>query len=250
MRFGKVLVTGAGGSIGAALCRAIEAEELVLFEQNEYALYQIDESLTCKRVAVLGDVRDAERVTEFMRGVDTVFHCAAYKHVPLLQGVNAYEAIKTNVGGTRAVMEAARHCRAAVLLSTDKAVNPASVMGRSKLEAEHVARAHGRTVARLGNVLESSGSVVPKFRAQIAAGGPVTVTHPQATRYFISMDTAVAFLLDCAHRAPGTYQADMGEAVNIFDLARQMIGDKDVMIEFIGLRPGEKLHEELEELAA
>lgn len=245
----KVLVTGAGGSIGSALCRSLRARELVLYEHSEFALYQINEALACKRLAVLGDVKDEKRLRSFMDGVDVVFHCAAYKHVPLLEAHNESQALRNNVDGTRAVMEASVGVPSVVLLSTDKAINPAGVMGRSKRTAELIARRYGRTVARLGNVLESSGSVIPKFRSQIEAGGPVTVTHPDATRYFIPMENAVEFLVDCAGRQPGTYMVDMGEPVNIFDLARQMIAGRDIRIEITGLRPGEKLHEDLREAA-
>lgn len=243
-----VLVTGAGGSIGSAICRRLDAMNpglLVLFELNEYALYSIDQKLSCERIVALGDVKDARRLLQ-MPQADFVFHCAAYKHVPLLESINAEEGYRNNVLGTECVMQTTRSAQSVVLLSTDKAVNPASVMGRSKLQAESLARHYGRTVGRLGNILESSGSVIPKFREQIAAGGPVTVTHPEATRYFMAMDKAVDFLIGLADREPDTYTASMGAPVNIMSLAQTMIGDKDIRIDVIGLRPGEKLHEELE----
>lgn len=246
-----VLVTGAGGSIGSALCHRIAAMNpklLVLFELGEYALYRIDQELTCERLAVLGDAKDARRLAQ-MPKPDVVFHTAAYKHVPMLEGINAEEGFNNNVFGTQSVMQAFQDADRIVLLSTDKAVNPISVLGRSKKAAESCARGYGRTIARLGNILESSGSVIPKFREQIAAGGPVTVTHPDATRYFIHMDSAVDFLLDCALREPGTYLAPMGQPWRIVDVARQLIAGRDIKIEFIGLRPGEKLHEELQEAA-
>jgi FlaA1/EpsC-like NDP-sugar epimerase len=242
----KILVTGAGGSIGSALCRRLQEHELVLYEQSEYALYALTEEIKGKHTAVLGDVKDEERLRSFMGGVDVVYHCAAYKHVPLLEGHNASQAFRNNVDGTRAALEAAKSVSAFVLLSTDKAINPLGAMGRSKRTAELLTRQYGRTVARLGNILESSGSVVPKFRRQIAAGGPVTVTHPEATRYFITMDRAVEFLVSCSRREPGSYQVEMGRPVRIVDLAREMIGDRNIRIEFTGLRAGEKLHEELE----
>ncbi len=244
-----VLVTGAGGSIGSALCRRLDELELkllILYEQSEYALYKVDQDLTCNRLAVLGDVKDSRRLAQMPRP-DVVFHCAAYKHVPLLEGINAGEGHRNNVEGTEAVMKAYRVAHRIVLLSTDKSVNPVSVLGQSKREAEAIAMEYGRTVARLGNILESSGSVVPKFREQIERGGPVTVTDERATRYFLPMDKAVEFLLCAAHKLPGIYTADMGDPVSILSLAKQMIGDKKIQIEFIGLRPGEKLHEELEE---
>lgn len=245
-----ILVTGAGGSIGSALCKYISTlnpKLLILFELNEYALYKIDQDLTCNRLAVLGDVKDKNRIDEFMDGVDIVFHCAAYKHVPMCQGINANEAYKNNYIGTINVLESGKKAKSIVLLSTDKAIKPESVMGETKRMAEQAARRYGRTVARLGNILESSGSVVPKFREQIVAGGPVTVTHPETTRYFIPMGGAVEFLLRCSGNVPDTYMIDMGEPRNILDLAKEMIGDKDIAIEFIGLRPGEKLHEDIAE---
>lgn len=241
----KILVTGAGGSIGSALCQRLQEHTLVLYEQSEYALYRVDQALACKRLAVLGDVKDLQRLAQYAAGCEVIYHCAAYKHVPLAEGVNAGEFMRNNIGGTKAVLEVGRKAKKIVLLSTDKAVNPAGVMGRSKLEAERLTRFYGRTVARLGNILESSGSVVPLFREQIAKGGPVTVTHPDATRYFIPIEKAVDFLLDCALRNPGDYQIEMGSPVRIMDLAREMIGERDIEIVITGLRAGEKLHEEL-----
>lgn len=245
--FGKVLITGAGGSIGSALARSIVASELVLYDHSEYALYEVSEALQGTAVAALGNCRDRKRLREFADGVDTVFHCAAYKHVPMAEGINADEVHRNNVAGTLAVLETFKKARRVVLLSTDKAVKPRGVMGRSKAACERWALHYGRTVARLGNILESSGSVVPKFRRQIAAGGPVTVTHPEASRYFIPMERAVAFLIDCAGRPPGAYTVPMGDPVRIADLAREMIGSLPVEIVYTGLRPGEKLHEDLPE---
>lgn len=250
MKDTTILVTGAGGSIGSALCKAIakmQPKMLILFEQNEYALYKIDQELDCNRLAVLGDVKDIYRLTEFMHDVDTVFHCAAYKHVPLCQNHNADEAYKNNYIGTCNVLDASMDCKSVVLLSTDKAINPLSVMGKTKHNAEKAAIAFGRSVARLGNILESSGSVIPKFREQIAAGKPVTVTHPEATRYFIEMDKAVKFILSVADKKSGIYQIDMGQPRQILDIAKEMIGNKNIEIVFTGLRDGEKLHEDIEE---
>lgn len=250
----KVMITGAGGSIGSALCKSLcsPQRQLVLYEQSELALYTISEELQgMPIISVLGDIKNTARIADFMRGCDTVFHCAAYKHVPLLEGINASEAFTNNIEGTRSVLTAAAAMgvESLVLLSTDKAINPAGVMGRSKRAAEELALQYGRVVAQLGNILESSGSVVPKFRRQIAEGGPVTVTHPEATRYFVTMDEAVRFLRACAVSASGRYLIDMGEPRRIVDLAREMIGDKPIDIVFTGLRPGEKLHEELEMVA-
>lgn len=245
----KILVTGAGGSIGSALCRKIAAgnpELLMMFELSEYALYKIDQELSCERLAVLGDVKDARRLEQLPRP-DLIFHCAAYKHVPMLEApLNVEQAYQNNVKGTEVVMASFTKAHRIVLLSSDKAVNPVSVMGRSKLMAEGIAKIYGRSVARLGNILESSGSVVPKFREQIAKGGPVTVTDSEATRYFMPINEAVDFILGVAEKDPGVYQAKMGDPVRILDLAKQMIGDRDIKIEFTGLRPGEKLHEQLE----
>lgn len=245
-----ILVTGAGGSIGSALCREIASMQpkmLVMYEQSEYALYKVDQDIHCNKLAVLGDVRDIPRMTEFMGGVDHVFHCAAYKHVPMCEGINSRVAYDNNYHGTLNSLLAARGAESFVLLSTDKAINPISAMGRSKADAERAAISHGRTVVRLGNILESSGSVIPKFREQIAAGGPVTVTHPDTTRYFIPMDKAVKFIIEAAFREPATYMIDMGAPRKILDIAREMIGDMDIAIEFIGLRAGEKLHEDIAE---
>ena len=243
----RVMITGAGGSIGGALCRKLheQGHDLVLFEQSEYALYQINKETGGKHLAVLGDVKDRSRLLEFMDGVEAIFHCAAYKHVPMCEAHNAEVAYKNNVEGTKSVLEAGKSAKSIVLLSTDKAINPLSVMGKTKLDAEKLTLDYGRTIGRLGNILESSGSVIPLFREQIAQGGPVTVTHPETTRYFIEMDNAVDFLIDCSKRDSGAYQIDMGEPRKILDIANEMIGNKDIEIKFIGLRPGEKLHEDI-----
>ena len=242
----KIMITGAGGSIGSALAKKLAPDnDLVLYDNSEYALYKIDQELEGKHEAVLGDVKDELRLSRFMHGVDVVYHCAAYKHVPLLEGHNAEEAWRNNSYGTMIALEAARNVDKFILLSTDKAINPVCQMGKSKLSAEDLTLRDGRTVAQLGNILESSGSVIPKFREQIEKGGPVTVTDPEVTRYFIDMDTATDFLIDCSKRNPGRYMIDMGYPVKILDIAKEMIGDKDIEIVFTGLRPGEKLHEEL-----
>lgn len=244
----KVLVTGAGGSIGSALCKALKVRELVLYEHSEYALYKINEELTCNRLAVLGDIKDTERLSKFMDGVDVVFHCAAYKHVPILEGINSEEAIKNNVAGTRSVMKAAIKVPTVVLLSTDKAINPLSVMGKSKYQAEQIAKDYKRTIARLVNIYASSGSVVPKFMEQIEKNQPLTVTDMETTRYFIPMFRAVEFLIDCSKKPAGTYQIKDVQPTRIVDLAQDLIrqSGKDLPIVITGLRPGEKLHEELE----
>jgi O-antigen biosynthesis protein WbqV len=243
-------------------------------DNGEHALYQIDLELQTthpelSRRAVLADVRDEERVAHVFTDEtpDLVFHAAAFKHVPLSEQ-NPHEAVLTNVIGSRNI---ARACRShgvgtMVLISTDKAVNPSSVMGVSKRLAEMYCQALGRdagtsetrlVAVRFGNVLGSTGSVVPLFQKQIAAGGPVTVTDPNTTRFFMTTREAVELVLqasamDAADHVPGTvFVLDMGEPVKIEDLARQMIRlvglqpDKDVEIQFTGLRPGEKLHEEL-----
>jgi len=265
-----VLVTGAGGSIGAELCRQIapfDPGRLVLFDASEYALYAIEQEFRDRANgvpvdAVIGDVRDAGRLGEILGRYrpQVVFHAAAYKHVPLMETGNARQAVLNNVGGTIAV---ARACQAAgvekmILVSTDKAVNPTNVMGATKRVAELCCQAlqpMGATqfvIVRFGNVLGSTGSVVPRFREQIARGGPVTVTHRDITRYFMSIPEAAQLVLQAACMGEGgqIYVLDMGEPVRIADLARQLIRlsgftEDEIRIEFTGLRPGEKLYEEL-----
>jgi FlaA1/EpsC-like NDP-sugar epimerase len=264
----SVLVTGAGGSIGSELCRQIAAylpARIVLFDASEFALYSIEQEFRerlphAQIAAVIGDAKDARRVEEvFARHrPQVVFHAAAYKHVPLMEEENAFEAVLNNVVSTITVARAAQRAGATkfVLVSTDKAVNPANVMGASKRLAEMVCQAlqgngtHS-VVVRFGNVLGSTGSVVPRFRRQIAAGGPVTVTHPDMQRYFMSIPEAAQLVLQAAMMGRGgeIYVLDMGEPVRIVDLARQMIrlsgfDEQDIRIEFTGLRPGEKLYEE------
>jgi FlaA1/EpsC-like NDP-sugar epimerase len=265
-----VMVTGAGGSIGSELCRQIarfSPAKLVLFEQSEFALYTLEQELqqtfpALNFVCMVGDVRDAERVNEVieLHKPAVLFHAAAYKHVPLMEQHNAWQAIQNNVRGTWTVARAAQRHGVAkfVMISTDKAVNPTNVMGASKRLAEMVCQAlqpSGLTrfvIVRFGNVLGSTGSVIPKFRAQIAQGGPITVTHPEITRYFMSIPEAAQLVLQAGLMGQGgeIFVLDMGEPVKIVDLAKELIRlsgftEDDIRIEFSGLRPGEKLYEEL-----
>ncbi len=273
----RVLVTGAGGSIGSELCRQIAQfapERLILFELGEYALYQIDAEIAetapvCPREAILGDVRSPAQLKEIFARTrpECVFHAAAIKHVPLAE-LNPIEALETNALGTRAVAEACiQHgVQDMVLISTDKAVRPASVMGASKRLAEMIVQAAGDkagvstrfTTVRFGNVLGSTGSVIPLFQHQIARGGPLTVTHPEMMRYFMTIREAAQLVIRAARQgAQGSagqapiFVLDMGEPVKIDDLARQLIRmsgltpDVDISIIYTGLRPGENLSEEL-----
>jgi O-antigen biosynthesis protein WbqV len=275
----SVLVTGAGGTIGSELTRQIAAfapKRLVLFDASEFNLYQIDQELLAAYPGLdlpteLGDVRDRARLdTVFSRHAPAlVFHAAALKHVPMVEN-NPLEGVLTNTIGSRNVADACRDAsvRMMVQVSTDKAVNPSSVMGATKRLAESYAQAldltaggaHGTryVTVRFGNVLGSTGSVVPLFQKQIAAGGPLTVTHPDVTRYFMSVREAVELVLQASAigEADGAacgriFELEMGEPIRILDLARQMIRlagkrpDEDIAITFTGLRPGEKLQEEL-----
>ncbi|MEQ1917200.1 MAG: nucleoside-diphosphate sugar epimerase/dehydratase, partial [Gallionella sp.] len=265
-----VMVTGAGGSIGSELCRQIanfQPSKLVLFEQSEFALYTLGQELEknypeLNFVCIVGDVKDGARVAEVLQQYrpSSVFHAAAYKHVPMMEQNNAWQAIRNNVLGTWTVAQAAQQhgVRKFVLISTDKAVNPTNVMGASKRLAELVCQAlqnGGDTrfvMVRFGNVLGSTGSVIPKFRAQIAQGGPITVTHPEITRYFMSIPEAAQLVLQAGLMGKGgeIFVLDMGEPVKIVDLAKQLIrlsgaSLDDIKIEYSGLRPGEKLYEEL-----
>jgi len=265
-----VMVTGAGGSIGSELCRQIarfEPAKLVLFEQSELALYAMDEELSnrfpgLKIAPVIGDVKDAVWVNQVMaeHQPTVVFHSAAYKHVPLMESCNAWEAVRNNVLGTQVVAAAAQAHGVGkfVMISTDKAVNPTNVMGATKRLAEMACQAMQQPTGtrfvsvRFGNVLGSSGSVIPKFQKQIEAGGPVTVTHPEITRYFMSISEAAQLVLQAGLMGEGgeIFVLDMGEPVKIADLAKLMIrlsgADEDrIRIEYSGLRPGEKLYEEL-----
>ncbi len=264
-----VMITGAGGSIGAELCRQVARfapQKLVLFELNEFALYTIEQEFADRHpqlqlVCAIGDVKDALRVEQVIGAhrPSVIFHAAAYKHVPLMENENAWQAVQNNVSGTLVIARAAaaHGVEKFVLISTDKAVNPANVMGASKRLAEMVCQARQRAdgmrfvMVRFGNVLGSTGSVIPKFREQIARGGPVTVTHPDVTRYFMSIPEAVQLVLQAGLMGGGgeIFVLDMGEPVKIADLAGDMIrlsgfSEQDVKIVYTGLRPGEKLYEE------
>ncbi|MEI7445865.1 MAG: nucleoside-diphosphate sugar epimerase/dehydratase [Burkholderiales bacterium] len=265
-----VLVTGAGGSIGSELCRQIvrfHPARLVLFDVSEFALYTLaQEFVTLAPDAIVvtrvGDVKSATRLDAVLaeERPDLIFHAAAYKHVPMMEEGNAWEAIRNNTLGTLRVAEAAlaHGVEEMVLISTDKAVNPTNVMGASKRLAEMVCQAlqaRGETrfeTVRFGNVLGSNGSVIPLFAEQIARGGPVTVTHPEIIRYFMSIPEAAQLVLQAAVMGRGgeIFVLDMGEPVKIVDLARDMIRlagftEDQIPIAFTGLRPGEKLYEEL-----
>ncbi|MBU1425717.1 MAG: polysaccharide biosynthesis protein [Gammaproteobacteria bacterium] len=265
-----VLVTGAGGSIGSELCRQIAffmPKKLVLFEASEFALYNIEQELQKSfphlDIAYLaGDVRDDARLEQVFSECkpSAVFHAAAYKHVPLMERHNTWQAVRNNVFGTwRVAVCAQRHgVETFVLISTDKAVNPTNVMGTTKRLAEMVCQSLQQesgtrfVIVRFGNVLGSNGSVIPKFREQIANGGPITVTHPEITRFFMSIPEAAQLVMQagCMGRGGEIFVLDMGEPVKIVDLAKDMIrlsglGNDDIKIEFTGLRPGEKLYEEL-----
>ncbi len=264
-----VMVTGAGGSIGSELCRQLAQfapARLLLFELSEFALYQLEQELAAsypdlELVCLVGDVKNRVRVAEALRfhRPSLVFHAAAYKHVPLMEVANAWEAVRNNAFGTAvlATEAVAAKVEKFVLISTDKAVNPSSVMGASKRLAEIVCQGlQGQgtefVMVRFGNVLGSTGSVIPKFREQIARGGPITVTHPEITRYFMSIPEAAQLVLQAGLMGAGgqILVLDMGEPVRIADLARDMIrlsgADPDqIAIEYVGLRPGEKLYEEL-----
>ncbi len=265
-----VMVTGAGGSIGSELCRQIahfSPAKLVLFEQSELALYAMEQELPqhfpqLQIVPVIGDVKNAvwvKRVIAEQRPA-VVFHAAAYKHVPLMENSNAWEAVRNNVMGTQVVAAAAQENGVGkfVMISTDKAVNPTNVMGATKRLAEMSCQAMQKAdgtryvSVRFGNVLGSSGSVIPKFQKQIEAGGPVTVTHPDITRFFMSIPEAAQLVLQAGLMGEGgeIFVLDMGEPVKIVELAKLMIrlseaDENSIRIEYTGLRPGEKLYEEL-----
>lgn len=266
-----VLVTGAGGSIGSELCRQVALYgpvKLVLYELSEFALYQIEQQLSelhphLPLVRLMGDVKNPEhlRATFNTQRPHIVFHAAAFKHVPLMEQENAWAALRNNTLGTWHAAIAAAECGVErfVLISTDKAVNPTNVMGATKRAAEmvlsHMSKQGHATrfvAVRFGNVLGSSGSVIPKFKEQIARGGPVTVTHPEITRYFMTIPEAARLVLQAAALAENgrVYVLDMGEPIKIVQLARDLIrlsGHRadEIGIVFSGLRPGEKLHEEL-----
>jgi FlaA1/EpsC-like NDP-sugar epimerase len=277
----SVLVTGAGGSIGSELCRQIirlKPIRMLLLESSEYALYEIEQELQDIRrtlgveaelMPFLGSVLDQQKCARMLQtfAVDTIYHAAAYKHVPLVEH-NPIEGIRNNVFGTLAIARAAMDAKVSrfVLISTDKAVRPTNVMGCTKRMAELILQAFAREqkhtrfcMVRFGNVLGSSGSVVPLFHRQIMAGGPITVTHPEITRYFMTISEAAQLVLQAGGMSEGgdVFVLDMGEPVKIMDLAKRMVHlsglevksdvtpDGTIEIRQIGLRPGEKLYEEL-----
>ncbi|MFG6456941.1 polysaccharide biosynthesis protein [Roseateles sp. BYS96W] len=266
-----VLITGAGGSIGSELCRQVARygpSKIVLYELSEFALYTIEQELGEKfphipLVRLIGDVKDLEHLRHVFGKYkpQIVFHAAAYKHVPLMEEENAWAALRNNTLGTyHACLAAAENgVERFVLISTDKAVNPTNVMGATKRAAElvisHMAGQGHATkfmAVRFGNVLGSSGSVIPKFKEQIAQGGPVTVTHPDITRYFMTIPEAARLVVQAGAMGEGgqVFVLDMGEPVRIVDLAKTMIlmagrSEQEIGIRFTGLRPGEKLYEEL-----
>ncbi len=269
----RLFITGAGGTIGAELvrqCAALGPKQITLFDNSEYNLYETNYFLRSQypdleRRAILGDVRDSQRLTQIMAETqpDIIIHAAALKHVPLMEA-NPCEAILTNIGGAANAARAALACKAKrfVLISTDKAVEPNNVMGATKRASEIIVSdiTAGSNMAvsmvRFGNVLGSSGSVVPRFEQQILSGGPVTVTDKNVTRFFMTVEEAVYLVLHAAAGqsdagATGLYVLDMGEPVKVQDLAEAMIRMKglvpqmDIKIEHIGLRPGDKMHETL-----
>jgi FlaA1/EpsC-like NDP-sugar epimerase len=268
----RVLVTGAGGSIGSELCRQIARVRprlLVMLDHAEDNLFEIDREMTSQwhftRVeSVLADCKEGDRMLEVMQRFkpEIVFHAAAYKHVPLMEA-NPLEALRNNAIATQVTAKTAAAAGAErfVLISTDKAVNPHTVMGATKAMAEWIVEAAGQrhprtrfTIVRFGNVLASSGSVVPIFRSQIEHGGPVTVTDPEMTRYFMTIPESVQLVIKAADLGGASgevYVLEMGEPVRIIDLARNMIKlagyepDGEIAIEIVGVRPGEKIHEEL-----
>ena len=276
-----VMVSGAGGSIGSELCRQIakfEPSLLICFDISEFALYQLEQNFSdiapnIQIAYIVGDVKNERRLKTLMQRYhpSVVFHAAAYKHVPMMEKENVTEALSNNVVGTYTLAKVSKECgvKKFVMVSTDKAVNPTNVMGASKRLAEMVCQSlQSRltdsanisenaidtrfVIVRFGNVLGSSGSVIPKFREQIAKGGPITVTHPEITRYFMSIPEAAQLVMQAGlmGKCAEIFVLDMGESIKIADLARDMIHlsgltEDDIKIEFTGLRPGEKLYEEL-----
>ena len=267
----RLLVTGAGGSIGSELCRQLarfNPAAVVLVESSEYALYRIEQWFKTyypelHTIPLAGDVKDRTRMETIFHNWNPhiIYHAAAFKHVPLMEVDNAWEAVRNNALGTLVVAQCAQQVKAErfILISTDKAVNPTNVMGATKRMAEMVCEAlydqNPSTlvqVVRFGNVLGSTGSVIPKFQKQIERGGPITVTHPDITRYFMSIPEAAQLVLQASAMGRGgeVFVLDMGEPVKIVDLARNMIrlsgfSEDEIPITFTGLRPGEKLYEEL-----
>lgn len=266
----KVMVTGAAGSIGQELCLQIlkmSPKQLILFERAENELFHLDLELTRASFSgsytpVLGDILDVKKI-EWTMGKfspDVVFHAAAYKHVPMME-IHPLEAVKNNIIGTKNMAEASVKygVEKFVIISTDKAVKPANVMGATKRITELICqRMNGRSrtkfvAVRFGNVLNSAGSVIPLFKSQIERGGPITVTHPEVTRYFMSISEAVQLVMQAGAIGRGgeIFVLDMGEPIKIVDLAKDMVRlmglriDEDIDIVYSGLRPGEKLHEKL-----
>lgn len=274
----NILITGAGGSIGSELCRQIKIQKpklMVLYEISEFALYSIHKELTnivnheTKIIPILGDIKNKNKVKQILTffSIHTIYHAAAYKHVPLVE-YNIVEGIRNNIFGTLSVAEAACECEIEkfVLISTDKAVRPTNVMGATKRFAELILQALAHecpktqySMVRFGNVLGSSGSVVPLFEKQIANGGPITLTHKDITRYFMTIPEAALLVIQAGSmgQSGDVFVLDMGESVKIFDLAVKMIKlsgltlknntnlSGDIEIKITGLRPGEKLYEEL-----
>jgi FlaA1/EpsC-like NDP-sugar epimerase len=263
-----ILVTGGGGSIGSELCYQISKlgpSKLIIFERSEFNLYKVEQTLSNSLVLiefVLGDLCDVEKVDHVLKtySPEIIFHAAAYKHVPILER-DAREAVRNNIIGTKNIADTANkyNCERFILISTDKAVNPTNVLGATKRIAEHYIENINQTsktsyvTVRFGNVLGSDGSVVPLFKEQINIGGPVTVTHPEVTRYFMTIREACQLILQATKMGDGgeIFVLDMGEPVTIKYLAEQMIRlsglvpNKDISIEYSGLRPGEKMYEEL-----
>ena len=273
----RVLITGAGGTIGSELATQVanyKPSQIIIFDNSEFLLYKIDLSLgelypEIKKYSILGDVQnklDVDRVMAIHRP-DIVIHSAALKHVPIAEN-NMIAAVRTNVLGTRnvAIASIKNKAKVMVLISTDKAVNPSNIMGATKRLSESLCLSLDAkypdckfVTVRFGNVLGSTGSVIPLFERQIASGGPITVTHKEMTRFFMTVREAASLVLQTAaishNRGDkdirGVHVLEMGEPVKIIDLAKQLIRlsglrpDKDISIDFIGIRPGEKLHEEL-----
>lgn len=261
-----ILITGAGGSIGSGLVKKLhesEFDNLILVDHSEYLLFQINQRNQNKYKNFLGDIRDKERLEEIFNIVkpEVVFHTAALKHVPLLEE-NPKEAIKTNILGTLNLVELADQYKVKkfIFISSDKAVRPTSIMGSTKRIGEMICQYYQKksstifTAVRFGNVLGSSGSVIPIFKEQIEKGGPLTLTSKEITRFFMSIDQACDLLIktmDISTKSDDIFFLNMGEPIRIYDLAKYMIlsygkmPEKDIEIKITGLRPGEKLHEEI-----
>ena len=271
LRGKRILVTGAGGSIGSEICRQVSSfspKELIILGHGENSIYQLNMELLGKyaehfRITpVIADVQDRKRIFEVMKKYrpDVVYHAAAHKHVPLME-INPREAVKNNILGTRNVAEAANHAKVKtfVMISTDKAVNPPNIMGATKRLCEMIVQDMATksdstkyVAVRFGNVLGSRGSVIPLFKKQIAKGGPITVTHPDIVRYFMTIPEAAQLVIQAGSLARGgeIFVLDMGKPVRIVDLAKNLIrlsgySEDDIEIKFTGLRPGEKMYEEL-----